>query len=301
LDYLCTKFCPMKKVYKVAGHRFSIEMPDSNPAWEMMHGNYDPFLVDDDGEVLFAVRYVDIMPDTTTKRLVTKDCPGEGFSEIGLYELEGRWLIEMTVPYSTEPTLFLLCEKDFSEALFHYTDDAHFSVETVLMVVYAFATACHDTLQMHASVTMHQGKGYVFLGKSGTGKSTHSRLWINNIEGCELLNDDNPVIRVHADGSVHVYGSPWSGKTPCYRNIDVPIGAIVDLHQAKTNVIRRLSLPEAYAVIYVSFSGFRFIKEMADGLHATNAKIVSRVPVFSLDCLPDADAAFVCHKAVTQQ
>jgi hypothetical protein len=108
------------------------------------------------------------------------------------------------------------------------------------------------------------------------------------------------VIRVLADGSVHVYGSPWSGKTPCYRNLDVPIGAIVELHQAKTNVIRRLSLPAAYAAIYVSFSGFRFIKEMADGLHATNEKVVSRVPVYSLDCLPNADAAFLCYKAVAQ-
>ncbi|MBO6066250.1 MAG: transposase, partial [Lachnospiraceae bacterium] len=88
----------------------------------------------------------------------------------------------------------------------------------------------HVHLLMHASVTMHAGKGYLFLGKSGTGKSTHSQLWINNIEGCELLNDDNPVLRVEDDGSVRVYGSPWSGKTPCYRNLDVPVGAIVDLH-----------------------------------------------------------------------
>ena len=175
-----------------------------------------------------------------------------------------------------------------------------FSLGTVLMLMFAFATARKNTLLMHASVTMKDGKGYVFLGKSGTGKSTHSQLWINNIEGCSLLNDDNPVLRVMDDGEVRVFGSPWSGKTPCYQNVDVPVGAIVNLRQAKKNAIRRLSMVEAYAAMYVSFSGYRFIKEMADGLHATNEKVVGRVPCFALDCLPNAEAAWLCHKTVSQ-
>ena len=123
---------------------------------------------------------------------------------------------------------------------------------------------------------------------------------MENIEGSELLNDDNPVLRVTDSGEVRVYGSPWSGKTPCYRNLDVPVGALVDLHQAKKNVIRRQTIAEAYASIYMSFSGYRFMKGMNDGLHATNEKIVTTVPCFSLECLPDAEAAFVCYQAVTQ-
>ena len=168
-----------------------------------------------------------------------------------------------------------------------------------MMLMFAFSTACLDTLLMHASVTMKDGKGYLFLGKSGTGKSTHSQLWINNIGGCSLLNDDNPALRV-VDGVTRVYGTPWSGKTPCYRNLDVPVGAIVDLHQAKKNAIRRQSMVEAYASIYVSFSGYRFIKSMANGFHATNEKIVSSVPCYSLDCLPNAEAAWLCYKTVSQ-
>jgi hypothetical protein len=78
------------------------------------------------------------------------------------------------------------------------------------------------------------------------------------------------------------------------------VGAIVNLHQAKKNAIRRLSLVEAYVAMYVSFSGYRFIKEMADGLHDTNEKVVSTVPCYSLDCLPNAEAAWLCHKTVTQ-
>lgn len=151
---------------------------------------------------------------------------------------------------------------------------------------------------MHSSVMVKEDKAYLFLGRSGTGKSTHSQLWMDNIEGCELLNDDNPVLRVEDNGEVRVYGSPWSGKTPCYRNIDYPVGAIIDLHQAKKNIIRQLPMVLAYAALYVSFSGYRFIKEMADGLHATSEKIVSAVPCYALDCLPDAEAAFLCYNTV---
>ena len=169
------------------------------------------------------------------------------------------------------------------------------------MLMYAVSQARKDTLLVHASVTMKDDKGYLFLGKSGTGKSTHSQLWINNIEGCSLLNDDNPVVRIESDGEIRVYGSPWSGKTPCYRNLNVPVGAFVDLRQAKQNAIRKLSVVEAYTSIYKSITGFKFVKELADDYHANNTRLISSVPFYELECLPDADAAFLCYKTVTQQ
>ena len=151
----------------------------------------------------------------------------------------------------------------------------------------------------HGSAICLDGEAYIFTAESGTGKSTHSQLWIKNIEGCSLLNDDNPILRVMENGEIRVFGSPWSGKTPCYKNDNVPVGAFVNLRQAKKNAIRRLSLPEAYAAMCMSFSGYRFIREMADGLHATNEKVVSTVPFYLLECLPDAEAAWLCHDTVS--
>ena len=170
-----------------------------------------------------------------------------------------------------------------------------------MKLLFSFATASLFTLQVHSSVTMKDGKGYLFLGRSGTGKSTHSQLWINNLEECSLLNDDNPIIRICEDGVARVYGSPWSGKTPCYRNLNVPIGAIVKLRQAKKNVIRKMSVTEAYATIYTSFTGMKFVKEQADAYHATNLKLVNIVPFYELDCLPNAEAAFLCYETVSRQ
>ena len=289
----------MKKVYKVAGHQFGVIMPDNDMSWSVMEP-YQPFQSDDTDDCVFTVELIETMPDITNKKRVTVSCEGADMPRIELYELEGQWLIEIAPVMNAPIRVYLITDKSFKNAKFRLLGSIPFSINTVLMLMFAFATARKKTLLMHSSVTMKDGKGYLFLGKSGTGKSTHSQLWINNIEGCSLLNDDNPVIRVLETGEVRVYGSPWSGKTPCYRNLDVPVGAIVSLQQAKTNKIRRQSLPEAYASVYVSFSGYRFIKEMADGLHITNAMVVSKVPCYLLDCLPDADAAFLCYQTVTK-
>lgn len=289
----------MKKVYKVAGHQFGVIMPDNDMSWSVMEP-YQPFQSDDSDDCVFTAELIETMPDITNKKRVTVSCEGSDMPRIELYEWEGQWLMEIAPAMNAPIRVYLTTDKAFKHARFCLLGSIPFSINTVMMLMFAFATARKNTLLMHSSVTMKDGKGYLFLGKSGTGKSTHSQLWINNIEGCSLLNDDNPVIRVTEKGEVRVYGSPWSGKTPCYRNLDVPVGAIVTLQQAKTNKIRRQSLPEAYASVYVSFSGYRFIKEMADGLHITNAMVVSKVPCYLLDCLPDADAAFLCYQTVTK-
>lgn len=288
----------MKKVYQVAGHKFAVVMPDGDRAWAEME-KYEPFLTSDTGNYIFTAELINEMPDTSSKQLVVVGNQGKDMARSELYDWEGKWLLEIAPLLDAPVRVMMIADKGFTTAQFRVLGSWSFSVNSVLMLLYAFSTAHKDTLLIHASVTMNNGRGYLFLGKSGTGKSTHSQLWIDNIEGCELLNDDNPALRVLDDGEVRVYGSPWSGKTHCYRNIDVPVGAIVDLHQAKKNVIRRLSIAEAYASIFVSFSGYRFMKDMANGLHATNEKIVMTVPCFSLDCLPNAEAAWVCYQAVT--
>jgi hypothetical protein len=194
---------------------------------------------------------------------------------------------------------------DYSEGTLVFLDgskqNALFSVNNSLMLMYAFRSAPYMTLEMHASVIGNGGKGYLFLGKSGTGKSTHSSLWLKHIEGSELMNDDNPVLRVGEDGVARVYGSPWSGKTPCYRNVSAPVGAIVRIRQAKHNTIRRLNVLESYASVYSSCSGFKADRGMADGQHKALEFIALNVPCYTLDCLPDEEAARVCAAEVRKE
>ena len=63
-------------------------------------------------------------------------------------------------------------------------------------------------------------------------------MWLRCIPGCDLMNDDNPVVRV-IDGEAMIYGSPWSGKTPCYRQVKAPLGAITQIDRAQA--FRRMS------------------------------------------------------------
>lgn len=274
-------------------------MPDNHLIWNEMTP-YEPFITEDDEDVVFSVNLIDAMPNTADKQKVKVSCERPDMPRIELYEWHGQWLMEVAPTLEAPVRVFLITDKAFSKAEFRILGSPRFSLNTVLMLMFAMSTAPLNTLLMHSSVTVKDGKAYLFLGKSGTGKSTHSRLWIDNIDGCELLNDDNPVLRVMDNGEARVFGSPWSGKTPCYRNLNYPVGAIVNLRQAKTNQIRRLSMLEAYAVMYVSYSGYRFIKTIADGLHATNEKTISSVPCFHLECLPNAEAAWLCYKTVSQ-
>ena len=120
-------------------------------------------------------------------------------------------------------------------------------------------------------------------------------MWLKHFEGTELVNDDNPVVR----GGV-VYGSPWSGKTPCYRNVSVPIGGIVMLSQAPYNKIRRLSGIEAYVDLAESVGGKVWDSRIAEGLHQAENKLASTVPMWHLECLPDEAAARLCHDTITR-
>lgn len=172
-----------------------------------------------------------------------------------------------------------------------------YGLNNSLMLLYAFASAPQDTLLMHASVIENAGHGCLFLGRSGTGKSTHSRLWLEHVEGSTLLNDDNPVVRI-VDGQPIVFGTPWSGKTPCYRNRSVPVRAVVKLFQAPDNRISRLPLSAAYAGVLPACSCMKWDGGMAEGVHRTIEKLITCVPVFRLECLPDREAALLCAETI---
>lgn len=160
-------------------------------------------------------------------------------------------------------------------------------------------TALHrDAVAIHASAIRYRGRGVLFLGESGTGKSTHSRLWCENIPGSALLNDDSPILGV-SEGSVRVWGSPWSGKVPCYRNESYPVAAIVRLVQAPENRIRRLAPVEAFGALFPSAPP-AFLRDagLRDTLCTLLGKIIEQVPVYRLACRPDPEAARLACKTI---
>ena len=174
------------------------------------------------------------------------------------------------------------------------TSYTRFAIDNAAMLVYAFATVAYKTLLFHSSVIVRQGKASMFLGHSGTGKSTHSRQWMAAFEDAELLNDDNPAVRILPDNTVRVYGTPWSGKTPCYKNASAPLAGLVQLAQAPHNVITRLRMTQAYPFILASVSGLKVMPEMMDRLYESIALLLELKPVYKLECLPNTEAAQLC-------
>ena len=160
------------------------------------------------------------------------------------------------------------------------------------MVWIAFGVAAlhRQTVSVHASAIMYEGKSVLFLGESGTGKSTHTRLWLRYIPDTELLNDDSPFLNVSND--ISVYGSPWSGKTPCYKALKTPLAALVRLRQAPFNRIKQLGNLEAIGAVLPSFpETFAYDETLSGYTHDILSKILQQTPVYELDCLPDAAAA----------
>ncbi len=289
----------MKKFYRVAGHLFALGLPDGSPVGESLQ-QYAPFETEDSADPIFTLTQVDSLGEPQSEPVYDVETePGE--PKIKLFRCGRQWYAEMSVTASRPVCARMLASEDFTSGsvVLPSGKDALFGINNALMLMFAFRTACLGTLEMHASVVAYEGKAYLFLGKSGTGKSTHSSLWLKYIEGTHLVNDDNPVVRVDADGVIRAYGSPWSGKTPCYRNESYPVGAFVRIRQSPRNEISRQGVLESYAELYSSSSGFKADRTMADGLHATLEKVVGGVPCYILDCRPDEEAARVCHKAVT--
>jgi len=288
--------------YSVAGHTFAVCLPCGYSQEEYLQP-YLPFICDEeDRKPMFTLRLavVESLAELGVGKVC--QCLNDEAPYFWMFE-KGGGIYDFGFSYTkSHPDCILMTDGEYRDSVVYipaaYSSRiAEFAVSNSMMLLYTFNTTPFDTLMVHASVISYDGGGYMFLGRSGTGKSTHSRMWLENIEGTSLLNDDNPAIRV-IDGKVYVFGTPWSGKTPCYKNEVLPLNAVVRLSQAPQNVIKRLSPLQAYASLMPACSCMRWDRRSTDAIHRTVEKVVSLVNGWHLECLPDADAAYTCNAAV---
>ena len=149
---------------------------------------------------------------------------------------------------------------------------------------------------IHSSAVIVEGKGIIFSAPSGTGKSTHTRLWEKNF-GAVVINDDTPALRV-VNNKAFVYGTPWSGSTSKFVNTKAPLSAIVMLSQAKENEVVRLGAVDAVKTILPrSFLPYQDSKLMDMAMKVIE-NIISLVPVYHLKCRPDLEAAELMKKCL---
>ena len=304
VEHFFCNFAAMRKqakYYQVAGLTFGVQFGEGLELEGKLQA-YEPFETGLAEEPLFLLsfeRVEDGLQVVDWKKLISSDESGS-MVEIYVDSDNGYHYVDRLI---SKPDMWLCIDftREMRGAHCRFCGDASFqlyALNNALMLMFALCSAPKDALLFHSSVVIFEGKGYMFLGKSGTGKSTHSKLWLNYIAGSELLNDDNPVVRI-INGKPWVFGSPWSGKTPCYQNKSVPVGGFVRLWQAPVNEIKRLDILQAYAALLPTVSSMRWEAWCADPINATLNRLIQAVPVFSLRNRPEEAAALMSFNALT--
>ncbi len=136
-------------------------------------------------------------------------------------------------------------------------------------------------IMLHASCVEYEGKAYLFSARSGTGKSTHTHLWLEYLPGSRIINDDKPAIRC-IDGIYYAYGTPWSGKTDESVNIGVPIAGIVFLSRGE-NSIKRIPGIKALKLFMDQTVRPRDKELMENMLEILNG-VLTNVPIYEMTC-----------------
>lgn len=290
--------------FRIAELNIRINFQNSDVNGMHLLPSFMPFAVESNGDDLFFQLTVDdtlkTVPQNQRKRIRVFDT-GNGDTAVDRLENGGYQYIIKDL--NNADCCLLQTNKDFSDcrcALNGRHNMRKFGLNNALMLIFAFAGARKQTLLIHASLVRNNGYGYPFIAKSGTGKSTQVSMWLRYIPGSDLMNDDNPIIRV-INNELWIFGGPWSGKTPCYRNVKAKLGAITRIDRSKQNSIEKLSPIEAFASLLPSCSSMKWDSEIYNAICDTITKIVETTGIYTLHCLPNEDAAKVCYNAIANK
>ena len=159
----------------------------------------------------------------------------------------------------------------------------------------------YDAMPLHSSAIMIDGTAYMFTANSGTGKSTHVKIWrqVFGDERVRVINDDKPVIRFE-NGAWYVYGTPWSGKSDMNLNVRVPLGGVCILQRGEKNAISRVAGTDAIADLFVQTARPKDADVRFKVLGLLDM-LIEHVPIWKLKCNMDPEAAIVAYEAMSGQ
>lgn len=285
--------------YSIADLQLEITLPKENDL-SLMLPNFESFRgelnVESPISCHINLSTIDLEFDKSKSKLLS-DISIVWGDRFTFYEAEEfYWTL---IQYGSDPdkTLKMRSSKDFKfNTIFagQLAETKNNFLSWYAMVAFAQSALLHNCILIHASVVVDSSFGYAFLGKSGTGKSTHSRLWIDYIPGVSLLNDDNPAIRIQKD-KVLIYGTPWSGKTNCYINDKRPLKGLVRLKQGPENTFHVKRNKDSLLTLLPSCSAIRWNKNLYSKLVTILIDILAHTTIAELQCLPNKEAAQLCY------
>ena len=153
-----------------------------------------------------------------------------------------------------------------------------------------------DTVLFHGSVVAVDDVGYLFTAKSGTGKSTHTRLWMEYFgDRAVMVNDDKPLL--HIADTVTAYGTPYNGKHRLGTNTSVPLKAICILTRSAENHIEPITREQAYTMLLQQVYRPADMLKMAKTLELVD-RLAESVKLYRLGCNMDISAAQVAFEGM---
>lgn len=291
-----------RNLFSIGGHTVAICFSPSESNSMSLLPSFHAFAVSETEQTpLLTLTVDDTLRPSKERHLIRKFDTGNGDTVV--YQLPDGGYQFIIRDIMNRDCCLLIANADFSECQCALNGDwtmRSFGLNDALMLAYAFAGSHQQTLLIHASCVAYKGFGYPFIAESGTGKSTHSSLWMTHIEDVELMNDDNPIIRI-IDGTPYIYGSPWSGKTPCYRSMRRPLGAVVRIERAPANSIERLGPIQALASLLPACSSMKWDNTIYNNLCDVLKILIRTIPTYTLHCLPDEEAARLCQTTVAPE
>lgn len=155
-----------------------------------------------------------------------------------------------------------------------------------------------DGCMLHSSAVVVDGYAYLFSADSGTGKSTHTQLWLKHFgDKAFIINDDKPALRC-IDGEWYVYGTPWSGKTDQNVNIQVKLGAIVFLERAEENWIEEISVVEAIPKFFKQTIRKLQTEEKMDMVLSAMESVLSQNNIYKMGCNISDNAVVTAYEKI---
>lgn len=287
--------------FRIAEHNIRIVFEDSEINSLALIDSFQPFKVDKtDEDLLFQLNVDDNLQPVPKERRHRIRAFDSGNGDTIVDRLDDGGYQYVIKDINGRGCCLLITDKDFYNCRCALNGNfvmRDYGLNSALMLIMAFAGSRKQTLLIHASLVRCDGYGYAFIAKSGTGKSTQVSMWLRYIPGCDLMNDDNPIVRI-IEGKPYIFGGPWSGKTPCYRNVKAPLGAVTRIDRASANSVEKLSPVEAFASFLPSCSSMKWDTDIYNAICDTVTRVVETTGIYTLHCLPDKESAEICHKAI---
>lgn len=185
---------------------------------------------------------------------------------------------------------------DWTETSITLLDGKEDGLEGAIIAAIMTHLSTRGGLMLHTSLVDYQGKGILFVGPSGIGKTTQAELWMKYRDAI-IINGDMALVG-EKDGVFTGYGCPWHGSSPYCENRQVPLAGIVVLEQAKENTLERLHGVAMIERMMRNIFLPHWYQKGAEAAMETVDHLLSTVPVYLLKCRPDEEAVAMVEGAL---